>query len=35
VPIADRSTLFVTFFLRTTTNDLQLSIAGIPVIQQN
>jgi hypothetical protein len=35
VPIADRSTLFVTFFLRTTTNDLQLSIAGVPVIQQN
>ena len=29
--IPDGSTLFVTFFLRTTTNDLQLSIAGLPV----
>jgi hypothetical protein len=35
VPIANHSTLFVTFFLRTSANDLQLSIAGIPVIQQN
>jgi hypothetical protein len=35
VPLPDRSTLFVTFFLRTSTNDLQLSIAGVPVQQQN
>jgi hypothetical protein len=31
VAIPDDSTLYVTFFLRTTTNDLQLSICGLPV----
>jgi hypothetical protein len=31
VSLANVTTLFVTFFLRTTTNDLQLSVAGLPV----
>lgn len=33
--IPDSSTLFVRFFKRTPDNDLQLSIAGFPVYQQN
>lgn len=31
VSLANVTTLFVTFFLRTSTNDLQLSVAGVPV----
>jgi hypothetical protein len=31
VPLTNYGTLFVTFFLRTSTNDLQLSIAGVPI----
>jgi hypothetical protein len=31
VSLASVTTLFVTFFLRTSTNDLQLSVAGVPV----
>jgi hypothetical protein len=31
VPLTNYDTLFVTFFLRTSTNDLQLSIAGVPL----
>jgi hypothetical protein len=31
VPLTNYDTLYVTFFLRTSTNDLQLSIAGVPI----
>jgi hypothetical protein len=31
VSLANTTTLFVTFFLRTSSNDLQLSVAGVPV----
>lgn len=31
VPLTNYGTLFVTFFLRTSTNDLQLSVAGVPI----
>ncbi len=35
VSLANVTTLFVTFFLRTSTNDLQLSVAGVPVTITN
>jgi hypothetical protein len=35
VPLTNYDTLFVTFFLRTSTNDLQLSVAGVPMAITN